>query len=131
MFIFHSLLLAETYGQQILYAYPWVNMCRCVVAHKQINAYTFFKNCLCAYMYWRNAMFIGWNNITICCNIIFTAQREREKNVCIYMYIHIHIHAAHACKVAQTCTDPGADVLRTYLYQDTVYSITGRIMQQK
>ena len=65
--------------------------------------------------------------------ILYLLHRERERKMCvyIYMYIHIHIHAAHACKVAQTCTDPGADVLRTYLYQDTVYSITGRIMQQK
>jgi hypothetical protein len=67
-------------------------------------------------------MFIGWNNIMIYYNIIFTAQRERD----VYIYIHINIHAAHACKVAQTCTDPGEDVLRTYLYQ-----YTGRIMQQK
>ena len=106
LFFILSLLLAETYGQQILYAYPWVNMCRCVVAHKQINAYTFFKNCLCAYMYWRNAMFIGWNNITICCNIIFTAQREREKNVCIYICIYTSIYMQHmhvkSLKHAQT-----------------------------
>ena len=72
-------------------------------------------------------MFIGWNNIMILQYYIYCTERER----CVYIYIHIHIHAAHACKVAQTCTDPGADVLRTYLYQYTVYSITGRIMQQK